>query len=426
MTSKSEKIEEKYICPRCESANTRIYKYKFQCLQCGRVFSKSDYQKTQNKGEIFSREQKRMFKRLIRSKDFEPSSSELVEKNFATNVDWTNVFYQWGTVRGMKAKKYFIGDNPVGIRIQKPKLPKKPHKKIEINIPLYLDIGDAQKTREACLKGVVKHYFRRLGFSVYEEPRLQLSYTPDLFIKRDDVMALIELKAYHKNCICGDAEISQAVKYYETLMQLADKKYGKGTHPEDFSPKVLLITTGTLIDSENSFFPTDPADPVEFVEQFYHKQINAEKSFDTLDEWNANNIYKDAPEKFEKNLARGFRKVWIRSSRKTDFTDEPISKELMEELLKDDSFDILLMGADLFQEMLDAPLTHLEDHYFRMIREMSLELLMLESDLLQYPLQEKGLIRDHGSGKAESSNHKYQARMAKRVKPSEIDIEYFI
>ena len=167
----------------------------------------------------------------------------------------TLISYEFGLLNGKHAVRFYIDGEIESIRTIS---------KIHTgrNFKLYNSGGQTlhsvRRQREKCLEVIARAFFEKLGFKVKLKPRLG-KFHPDILIKKEDLTCFIELKAYHGSYICGDREISQVMKYYREITKLAEKN-------KDFSKmKVILITSGTSIDYQDSFLSHPNTDPIQYV-----------------------------------------------------------------------------------------------------------------------------------------------------------------
>ena len=150
-----------------------------------------------------------------------------------------------------------------------------------------------RRQREKCLELIVKKYFESHGFKVNLKPKLNV-YKPDMLIKKESLICYIELKAYYESYICGDAEISQVMKYFR------EATYSKKSLKLHSKPKFILITSGSLINFQDSFLTQSNCDPVRYVSLYYKKLLTPRSQIKKQDAFSR----RDTITKLQKNLRK--------------------------------------------------------------------------------------------------------------------------
>jgi translation initiation factor 1 (eIF-1/SUI1) len=232
----------------------------------------------------------------------------------------------------------------------------------------------ARRQREKCLETIVERYFNNFGIKVQKQPLLG-DFTPDILIKKRNHSCYIELKAFHESYICGDPEISQAMKYFEYIKQNHASQENKDLNSE--TQKVILITSGTLKSPEDVFFNNPKMDTHQFISNYYKQKVLPRKRITTLDGLSARDIYRQASKKFKKQFANGFSPMRIIFLKEVDISYFP------KYLFKVTNFDVLLISSDNFYQILkDANMDSLANK-FDLLRRKTLEELIINGKILK-------------------------------------------
>lgn len=275
----------------------------------------------------------------------------------------TRIYYQHGRVNGKKAVKLFFDGEEIGIRY---KTDKYRHSGFDIYAYGGQDMNDAQQQREETLQKIVKKLLDQFGFTVKIEPKLG-RYTPDVLAERSDLQIYLELKAYHRYNIVGDAEITQAMKYYETSRRM---------HGKD-SRKSVLVTTGDLIRKRDSYLSHPDKKPHRYVKSFYKKHIKPRRYVDSMDKFISKMMYIHTHKKFKRNRKMGFGKMNV------VFPEDIRDESIIDFMTNDEQYDVLLLDYDIVYDLLRKYGLDREAHYFKLIREARLEKLVLNRTVLK-------------------------------------------
>lgn len=289
----------------------------------------------------------------------------------------TLIQYQHGRVNGKKAMQLFYKGELIATRFKSGKA-----RDTAFDIQAYggQDIHKAQSQREECLQVIISRLFEKHGCKVEIEPKLG-DFTPDMLITRGELEFFIELKAYHRENLCGDVEISQAMKYFEKASRLIEEHNEKLTKntAEKPVPKTILITTADLIKERESYLGHPDETPRKYVKRFYKSYISPRKYVDTMDRFTAKMMYIHAAKKFVKNRKIGFRPMNV------VFSHDFLLDEFPAFFFKPEEYDVLLMDAELTYNLLKREGLSTEAHYFKVLREAKLEKLVLNRKVLEIP-----------------------------------------
>lgn len=305
---------------------------------------------------------------LDKKQEFKSTSPRLRYIDYSLGYEFkTSIFYEFGQLKGKPAIRFYIDKQIESIRTVSKKITKR-------NFKMYKSGGQTLKSlrrqREKCLELIVRAYFEKLGFKVRLKPKL-LNSNPDMLITKDNLTVYIELKAYHESYICGDAEISQVMKYYREIASMKQGKEDKTT------TKVILITSGTVIDFQDSFLDHLNNDPRQYVESYY-KQLTIPKSqVKSLDDSSRRDIYKQAARKFKKNYANGFPQM------KVVFFENKYVQDFLSYLVSNKNYDVLVISSDNFYKLLRKAKLTRESHKFRLLNKKEMERLVINGKILK-------------------------------------------
>lgn len=284
----------------------------------------------------------------------------------------TRISYQFAEVNGKKAMKYFIDHKYIDTKLKEDK-----NNKDYFTFYPYggQELPAAQFQREECLMKICTHLFEKLGFTIQIEPNLDV-LTPDMLIQKDGLDLYIELKAYTRDTIVGDPEITQTMKYFEMAQRLHQLKIKK----MERSPKIkaILVTTGKLINFNQSVFSKTNAEMEAHVESFYEKFISPRRHAKTLDELSSRSIYVQAVKKLLRNIKIGLNPMNTKFMYKAD-----VSK-VKEILFEPNEFEVIAFNADIFGQFLLREGLKKEFEKFELIRDSSLEELIINRHLLEF------------------------------------------
>ncbi|MHA1298530.1 MAG: hypothetical protein ACTSO9_03705 [Candidatus Helarchaeota archaeon] len=154
----------------------------------------------------------------------------------------------------------------------------------------------ARDHREETLKEIVVEVFKDLSFSELDWRTLpnyhSHKYEPDVFLKNEDCLLIIELKAYHKNTICAEREAAQILKYAAAVKSVIEKF-------KDYSRKrFLLITSGTLMPLKNLHLNFQ--DDINLIKKRYDELLEQVKVPRTQDDYDRRSTYRKLVKKIEK------------------------------------------------------------------------------------------------------------------------------
>ncbi len=297
----------------------------------------------------------------------------------------TRIHYILGELNGKKAVQFFYKGKPHGFRYSQSKAP---NPKFDIADYGGQSLNAAQYQREACLYTIVARLFKKHGFTVTEEPELmapskpdqapQAPQTPDVLATKGAETIYIELKAFHRNYITGDPEIAQCLKYFEKCeevhqVECKDEKNNKAL------AQVVLITSGNLLAKKDSFLGNPQKEPLEHVKNFYKQRTVPRSTLKTLDESSARDIYSHALKKFQRKYGKGFN-----PDIKIIFSNDGKIADVHDFLFSNKKFDVLLLSAEHFEEILLKEKMNFEKHKFELLRRTSLEKLILNAKILTF------------------------------------------
>ncbi|MFO8018363.1 MAG: hypothetical protein R6U96_06985 [Promethearchaeia archaeon] len=304
--------------------------------------------------------------------NFEPTSKKckFIDK-YQKAYRNTRIYYQHGRINGEKAVRLFFDGEHIATRYKTRKC-----RSSEFDIQAYggQDMNTAQVQREECLQRIVRHLFRKLGFTIEFEPQLD-RYTPDVLANKDDFQIFIELKAYHRYNLVGDPEITQTMKYFEMASRVyEDPENGNNN---SHSPRAILFTTGDLIRKRDSYLSHPDKKPYRHVNKFYKKHIAPRRYVDSMDKFTSKMMYIHAHKKFKKNRKMGFREMDVQ------FPEDLNEENFPELILQPSKYEVLLLDAEILYDMLKREGLRQEAHYFRLIRQARLEKLVLNRNILE-------------------------------------------
>ena len=304
--------------------------------------------------------------------EFVPTSDNIqhVETSLGYPIP-TLISYQFGKVDGKHAIRFYINGIEEDTRILNRQIS-------PAHFKLYRSGGQtlmsARRQREKCLETIVERYFINFGIKVKKQPLLG-DFTPDVLIKKGNHACYIELKAFHESYICGDPEISQAMKYFEYIKQNHASQENKDLNSE--TQKVILITSGTLKPPEDLFFNNPKMDAYQFISNYYKQKVLPRKKIASLDGLSARDIYRQASKKFKRQLAQGF------SPMRVVFFKEVNISYFPKYLFKVTNFDVLIMSSDNFYQILKNANMHSLANKFDLLRRKTLEQLIIDGKLLK-------------------------------------------
>ncbi|MBA7557762.1 hypothetical protein ES705_50533 [subsurface metagenome] len=189
-------------------------------------------------------------------------------------------------------------------------------------------------------------------------------YHPDIRISKDNFTCYIEVKAYHESYICGDPEISQCLRYYDQAKQLDQAN-------------VILITSGTLINPQDSYLNYPNQVPSEFVGRFYKNLIISKRQANTLDLLSARDIYRQAGRKFNKKFSKSLSNIKLQFLKNRHIAKFPKC------LTDGKNFEVLLIRATIFRKILHKFKMFKEINKFDMLRKEPIERLIMNANLLK-------------------------------------------
>ncbi len=235
-------------------------------------------------------------------------------------------------------------------------------------------------SRESCLQNIVENLFEKKGWTIYNRPSFS-GITPDLLLKKDEEILVIELKAYPDTIICGEAEIGQVIKYYDNLCNLkkrggtirASKKIKeRGIRMSDYLkidtiPKVILITSGKLnYRNFYDYMENLKSDDNTLIVKHYKELMEALPSpREALDFQDAYGIYKSNIKKWEKLS-------WEHPFRMLELSK--IHVKLWDKYLAD---DIITIPSNIFHDILCHENLSREAQSFRLLQDTPLEKIMI-------------------------------------------------
>lgn len=300
------------------------------------------------------------------------TSKILPYKDHCRSWHKTRISYQFARVEGKEAMKYFIDNKYIDT-----KLKEDTNNKDYFTFYPYggQELPAAQFQREECLMTICTHLFEKLGFTIQIEPNLDV-LTPDMLIQKDGLDLYIELKAYTRDTIVGDPEITQTMKYFEMAQRLHQLKIKK----MERSPKIkaILVTTGKLINFNQSVFSKTNAEMEAHVQSFYDKFISPRRQAKTLDELSSRSIYVQAVKKLLRNIKIGLNPM------NTKFMYKANVSKVKEILFEPNEFEVIAFNADIFHQFLIKEGMTKEAEKFDLIRDSSLEELIINRHLLEF------------------------------------------
>ncbi|MFX0105218.1 MAG: hypothetical protein ACFE75_06985, partial [Candidatus Hodarchaeota archaeon] len=268
-------------------------------------------------------------KKLSRKQDFKATSKPIQYIDYSLGYPFkTRISYEFGLYKGKKAVCFFIDGNFESLRIIHRKNPKEQFKIYKFGGQT---LHSSRRQREKCLELTTRALFEKYGFKVKLKPKLG-PYHPDMLIKKDKLTIYVELKAYHESYLCGDSEIAQVMKYFREIKNL-------NSHS-----KIILITSGSLIDSQNSFLQNQKNDPIQYVNSYYKKLIIPRSQIKSIEDFSARDIYKQAAKKFKKNYGNGFPPMKVVFFNKNHIPNFPSC------LFSKEKYDVLLLDSDDFYD----------------------------------------------------------------------------
>lgn len=299
-----------------------------------------------------------------------------------------SIYYQYGTIEGRRAARYFYRNNPVRLVFSDAKdsflgkLSNVNGNRPSVRFPpLTATSNVARNLREIGLKWVIARLFQTLNYISFDEPQLE-EMTPDLLlVSQEDAKDLeyctekrisiqdsksysfehalfIEIKAYHQSALCSEKELLQAYTYAL-----------KGE-------KALLITSGTL-DEMNLLENMDSFEV--FSEQAIKKYRKLAKETNLglgQDSWDTRGIYLSAVSKIKK-----YAKFW------DDYKKQPFIRikkplEILRFLTSPNKIGIVEPAA--LKELLIQRQLVKEANLFENLERLFLEEIMINPPLL-YP-----------------------------------------
>ena len=300
------------------------------------------------------------------------TSKILPYKDHCRSWHKTRISYQFARMDGKKAMKYFIDKKYIDTKLEEDK-----NNKDYFTFYPYggQELPAAQFQREECLMNVCSNLFKKLGFTVQIEPNLDV-LTPDMLVQKDDLNLYIELKAYTRDTIVGDPEITQTMKYFEMAQRLYQLEIKKMERSPNI--KAILVTTGKLINFNQSVFSKTNAEMEAHVENFYNKFITPRRQAKTLDQLSSRSIYVQAVKKLIRNIKIGLTPMNTKFMYKKD-----ISK-VKDILFEPNEFEVIAFNADIFGQFLKKEGLNKEFKKFELIRDSSLEELIINRHLLEF------------------------------------------
>jgi hypothetical protein len=272
----------------------------------------------------------------------------------------TPIYYQLGEKNGQRCVRYYLNNEFASMRIINKKIKVKPFK---LENHDGQNLYNARYQREECLVNIIKNLFEHFEYDIIIEPSLGI-LNPDIRISKNNVIYYIEVKAFHESYICGDPEISQCLKYYDHARQLDHAK-------------IILITSGDLINPQDSFLNYPNQEPLEIVEKFYKDRITSRRQANTLDLLSARDIYRQAKKKFKKKYSKNL------STIKVEFLKNRHVAHFPECLTEQKNFEVLLIRASIFRKILYKEKMFKEMNKFDSLRKEPLERLIMNANLLK-------------------------------------------
>ncbi len=301
-------------------------------------------------------------------KKFNPISKPISYIDYSLGYRFkTLISYQFGYLNKKSAVKFYINGDFESIR---PINKKNTDRHFKMHKCGGQTLKSVRRQREKCLELIVKNFFEKLGFKSKLKPKLGI-YQPDMLIKKEELTCYIELKAYHNSYICGDTEISQIMKYYREIVKSIK------TDKEQSNTKILLITSGSLIDYSESFLSHPNKDPVEHVTSYYKELIIPKSQMKTLEQYSSRDIYKNAAKKFIKNYRSGFPPMspfFVNKENFSSFTSYLMSTQ---------EYDLLAINSEVFYKLLKKENLMNEAHKFKLLKEKEMERLVIYGKILK-------------------------------------------
>ncbi|MHA1340099.1 MAG: restriction endonuclease [Promethearchaeota archaeon] len=263
-------------------------------------------------------------------------------------------------------------------------------------------LSKAHFQREESLTAIIKSYFEKKGFVIEEQPKLG-EYQPDLLVyKKEDKAkrAYIEIKAYFGKTYVGEPEIAQLLKYYqvyhlnngnnkENLQENVSNEENSKNKEKNINPKFLLITTGKLIkNKENLLFDMNfrnlkKEKQIERVKSKYKKYMDELNFVRSLEMRDTKSMYKFAFDRFKKNYID---EIW--SIPKMHRLTKPISLDKIIDPPPNawySKFDVFLIPAYTFAEILKREKLEKEEKIFQKIRKTWIERMIFDKNLIKFP-----------------------------------------
>jgi len=274
----------------------------------------------------------------------------------------TPISYEFGTLNGKRAVQSYINGEIESTRTI--------NKRVSASRFRIYKVGgqtlhSARRQRENCLESIVRDLFTAYGFKVSMKPKLGI-YHPDMLLKKDELTIYMELKAYHGSYICGDVEISQAMKYCREVKDLK------------LDAQVGLITSGSLILLEDSFLNNSNRDPIHYVSEFYNKLIIPHSQLRSLDDKSQRDIYSHAVNKFKKNFKDGFPMINVKFLSRKQVQSFPSCLSLTQK------YDVILINYNRLMSLLKLAKLSRSVHKLKVLKEKALENLIINGRILKF------------------------------------------
>jgi len=295
-------------------------------------------------------------------KRFKPTSKRFQYIDHSLGYKFkTSISYELGKINGRKAVRFYINNQVESTRFISKRIN-------EHNFKLYKVGGQTlhsvRRQREKCLEFIVRDLFKTYGFEVSLKSELG-NYYPDMLIKNDTVQIYFELKAYHESYLCGDTEISQVMKYWKEARILS------------LPSKVGLITSSSLLPSNESFLCNQSSDPVDYVASYYKKLIIPRSQLRSLDDFSRRDIYNHAAKKFKRNYKDGFPQV------KAVYLTKNHLKHFPSCLSSIESYDMLLIDSAILSSLLKKEKLFTQASKLKSLREKAQERLIINGKILK-------------------------------------------
>jgi len=302
-----------------------------------------------------------MKKPVKKGLSFRPTSRRIryIDNSFGYPIK-TSIYYQLGEKNGKPIVCYYIKDEFASMRTLEKKINVKDFKLENHGGQI---LHTARYQREECFVNLIKNLFERFEYDITLEPMLGV-FHPDIRISKDNFACYIEVKAYHESYICGDPEISQCLRYYDQAKQLDQAK-------------VILITSGDLINLRDSYLNYPNQKPSEIVGKFYKKLIISKRQANTLDLLSARDIYRQAGRKFNKKFSKSLSNI------KLQFLKNRHVAKFPKCLTEEKNFEVLLIRASIFRKILHKFKMFKEINKFDTLRKEPLERLIMNANLLK-------------------------------------------